>query len=244
MTITNKSKKEEIFAAYTKQSIELNVAKESLNNAHTIQTAFETIAEYFVEEQYVWDSAERMEVRKNVLAYAQSVVLNSLCYSLNLKLNDAKIKSNDNHKTVRAAAAERTSSYGKANFDRAIAWQERLNLTEISIKECLEAAEEAHEKYLERPFKRVSQAFQESPSLEPKNQALERAEAIAQAKAVGVDISDTILAGIDNNTDGVNTTDSDVIDQDNNDVKVLIQTDSDPVLRKIAADGYNVKAVS
>jgi hypothetical protein len=241
MTITNKSKKEEIFAAYAKQSIELNAAKEALNYARTIQSSFEIIAEYFVEERYVYDTTERMEVRKNVLSYAQSVVLNSLCYSLNLKLNDAMVKSNDQNKKVRAAAAERTSAYGAANFERACAWQERLNLTQLTIKECLEAAEEAHQKFLERPFKRVVPTFQESAPDERSHQALDNSDAIARAKAVGVDVSDVISTDIQLNTNGVDTTDSHIIDQDNNAVPVVTHTDSDPVLRQIAADGHNVK---
>ena len=241
MTITNKSKKEEIFEAYAKQSIQLNEAKEALNHARTIQSAFETIAEYFVEERYVYDVTERMEVRKNVLSYAQTVVLNSLCYSLNLKLNDAIVKSNDQDKKIRAAATERTSAYGAANFERACAWKERLNLTQLSIKECLEAAEEAHQKFLDRPFKRVAPTFQESAPDERSHQALDQSDAIARAKAVGVDISDVISTEVQLNTNGVHTTDSDTIDQDNNAVMVETKTDSDPVLRQIAADGYNVK---
>ena len=241
MTITNKTKKEEIFAAYTKQAIELNAAKEEINNARTINTAFETIAEYFVEDRYVYDVAERMEVSKNILSYAQGNVLNALCFALNLKLNDAQTKASAQGKKVRAAAKEVNSSYGQSNFERQCTWQENLNLTMLSIKECLEAAEEAHKTYLGREFKRVVPRVEETSSDERSNSALSRAAAIARAKAVGVDISDITTTNVDLNTDGVHTTDSDAIDQDNNAIPMETRTDSDPVLKKIAADGYNVK---
>lgn len=245
--ITNKSKKDEIFAAYMKSQVRLQKAeeifksqREELNNAKTIHAAFDTIAEYFDETIYVYD-ADKGEKAINALAYARSQVINGLCYSLNLKLNDAIIKQADQAKQVRSKYQQRNSAYGEAPYQAALKWKRRVDLTFLSIKETLEAAEEAHQKWLERPYKRTLPKFEESPSVQREAEKLSEQDAIAQALEVGVDVSDLIPTEVQLNTDGVHTSEDDQIDIDSGDLKVGIQTDSDPVLGQIAADGLNVK---
>lgn len=245
--ITNKSKKDEIFAAYMKAQVRLQKAeavfksqREELNNAKTIHAAFDTIAEYFEETAYKYD-ADKGEVAYNALGYARSQVINGLCFSLNLKLNDAIIKQADQAKKVKSLSKQSTSAYGAAAFDQACKWKQKLDLTYYAIKETLEAAEEAHEKWLERAYKRTLPKFEESPSTQREVETLSFEDAIAKAKAVGVDITEEIASETHLNTNGVHTSENQEVDLDTGNLTVETQTDSDPVLGQIAADGLNVK---
>ena len=122
-----------------------NVKLTAQNNAaSSLERSFQNIADHFYDKGMVWDSDKRMEVLGNTLSFTQADVLRTLCWAFDDKLLKCDHAGDKAAREVHNLYRQRSSAHGQSNYDRKVAWKERLNEQSLSLKNALEAAEEIY----------------------------------------------------------------------------------------------------
>lgn len=125
---------------------ELENVKLTVQNhaASSLESSFQNIADHFYDKGMVWDSDKRIEVLGNTLAFTQADVLRTLCWAFDDKMLKCDHAGDKAAREVHNLYRQRSSAHGQSNYDRKVAWKERLNDQSIALQNALEASEEIY----------------------------------------------------------------------------------------------------